>query len=347
MKSKDYLKFRSVWMGIAMLWIVFYHSAIGFSNQLVNTVKGFGYGGVDICLFASGIGCYFSLSKDPDPGRFMKRRLVRVYPTYVCFLVPWILWQMIMKGDPMPMQAVLGNIFCIQYLTSLGHGFNWYMSAIFLYYILAPYLKYLADRVNGRRSQAMVVFFLLLLSVPFWKNRSYIIMMTRIPIFYIGMLAGKKYSAQSMISRREMVIQIFAAAAGVGWLLINEKFFFEKLWSYGLHWYPFILVVPGMCIAISCVAELMNRYKIGQRIVSAVAAVGTHSLEIYLVHLLVFDVLEYMIRSRGLLPNTYFVWFGALVCVMAGSVALRGVVQSIRRLPCFRETKCCTGEKLR
>ena len=73
MKSNEILKFRSLWMGIAILMVVYFHSYffITFfkdinSNNFVSVLKElktFSYGGTDIFLFASGIGCWFSLNK--------------------------------------------------------------------------------------------------------------------------------------------------------------------------------------------------------------------------------------------------------------------------------------------
>ena len=63
MKTNIFEKYRDTWVGIAMLWIVFFHLDIDIGNKVLSLIKLFGYGGVDICLFCSGIGCYNSLKK--------------------------------------------------------------------------------------------------------------------------------------------------------------------------------------------------------------------------------------------------------------------------------------------
>ena len=93
MKLGRLFKFRNMWIGIAMLWILFFHSGFWVASDSLRFLKNVGYGGVDICLFASGIGCYFSLEKDPDSLRFLKRRLKRLGPTYFCFIIPWLFWK--------------------------------------------------------------------------------------------------------------------------------------------------------------------------------------------------------------------------------------------------------------
>ena len=54
MELKKCLQFRNLWIGIAMLWIVFFHSSLEIDSQGLVLFKNFGYGGVDICLFAPG-----------------------------------------------------------------------------------------------------------------------------------------------------------------------------------------------------------------------------------------------------------------------------------------------------
>ena len=72
MSKKVFIKYRSVWMGIAIIWIVFYHYSlcpdIAFIREIINN----GYGGVDIFVFASGLGCYYSLKKESDSYMFLK-----------------------------------------------------------------------------------------------------------------------------------------------------------------------------------------------------------------------------------------------------------------------------------
>ena len=156
MLLKDMLKYRNAWLGVAMIWIVFYHAKINIGLDILHTIKAFGYGGVDICLFASGAGCYFSLSANSDIGTFIKRRFVRLAPTYLCFIVFWLIYKFFI--DSISLQAVLGNIFAIQNFTGLGQHFNWYISAIILFYFLAPYLKIVVDRASSISKTAFLFF---------------------------------------------------------------------------------------------------------------------------------------------------------------------------------------------
>lgn len=48
---KDAIKYRNVWLGIAMIWIVVYHSGIDLGNNVFGEIMKIGYGGVDICIY--------------------------------------------------------------------------------------------------------------------------------------------------------------------------------------------------------------------------------------------------------------------------------------------------------
>ena len=61
---RNLTKYRNVWMALAALWILYYHVSLPtFGCALLHTAKNYGYGGVDIFVFASGLGCYHSLTK--------------------------------------------------------------------------------------------------------------------------------------------------------------------------------------------------------------------------------------------------------------------------------------------
>lgn len=78
------LQYRNVWMGLAILWIVFFHS--GLEILVLHFVKMSGYGGVDIFVFSSGIGCFYSLDKDQDAERFMIRRIKKSFQLITFFV---------------------------------------------------------------------------------------------------------------------------------------------------------------------------------------------------------------------------------------------------------------------
>lgn len=190
MKTKELFRYRNVWMAIAILLILIYHSEMTFHNIVLSTLQVFGYGGVDIFLFASGIGCYYSLQKNNDIAEFMKRRAIRIMPMYLCFMVVWLLYKRFFFE--MPISSMIGNLFCVQNFTGKSHEFNWYVSAMWLMYLLAPLFASVVSKMNRWRTGLAAMVTLLLFTVSFWYSYTYIISIARIPIFFLGMLVAKK-----------------------------------------------------------------------------------------------------------------------------------------------------------
>ena len=58
---------RAGLFGAAILWIMLFHSTLRLTWPPLHLIKATGYAGVDVFLFLSGIGLYYSMEKDPSP----------------------------------------------------------------------------------------------------------------------------------------------------------------------------------------------------------------------------------------------------------------------------------------
>lgn len=315
---KDFFRYRHIWLGVAMIWIVAYHCPFDFG--FLNCVKKMGYGGVDICLFASGIGCFYSLSSDSNILNFMKRRIKRLVPTYIIFIIVWLVYQYIIGN--FDFQMALGNILALQNFTGLGNAFNWYISAIFLLYILAPYFKIIIDRATNVKKIFFLIF-LLVCSIAFWHATTYIITVTRLPIFFIGMLFADMCKKDKLITLKHTLIMTVAFIVGVTSLLILMEKIPQHLWAYGLYWYPFILITPPLCFAISRLAMVLEKSKFTKPIVSLLGICGDYSFEIYLLHILLVACVTACIDKFSLSNTEYLIWIAGGVALFVGCFLLR------------------------
>ena len=78
---------RSGVFGLAILWIMLFHSSLRFDWPPLHLIKATGYCGVDVFLFLSGIGLYYSMENDPSPAHFYKKRALRVLLPYAVVAV--------------------------------------------------------------------------------------------------------------------------------------------------------------------------------------------------------------------------------------------------------------------
>lgn len=187
MNTKTIVNYRNVWMGIAMLYVVFFHSSFSLPHVFFEYIKELGYCGVDICIFASGIGCYYSLSKDSDVLGFYKRRIMRIFSTYWCFIIFWIVFKLF--TNPITFREIVGNVFGIQTFTGYGTNFNWYISGILILYLLAPIFKLIIDK-NNIKTNVFCVLVLIIISFAFWQTGALLMIATRVPLFFVGMVFG-------------------------------------------------------------------------------------------------------------------------------------------------------------
>ena len=76
---KDISRYRSELMGWSILWIMMLHFTF---NQIkpLGFIAQYGFAGVDIFIFVSGFGLFFSLDKNDDLITFYRKRLLRIFP---------------------------------------------------------------------------------------------------------------------------------------------------------------------------------------------------------------------------------------------------------------------------
>lgn len=327
MKTADMLKYRNHWMGLAIFCVVMYHSELFIDSAALTFAKTFLYGGVDLFLFASGIGCYFSLNKDSDNINFMKRRLYRIMPVYCVFMCFWCTYEFFFHQ--MRLRSILGNFLGIQYFTSNDDFFNWYISAILLFYLIAPYFKQFLDRTASNKGRFFLLCFLVLASIPFWGTQFFILTVTRIPIFYIGMWFGKECTKEEL-PKRFISVCMMLMIFGILILIFANLFLQERLWGIGMYWYPFILITPGVGVLLSLLFKGMEKMKGISLIGKGFSALGKISFEIYLTHIFVFHVLAHHVYPNSSIPDFIF-WLLAWLSLAPTTALLIGLTHLVKK----------------
>lgn len=324
MKAKKLLDDRQFWMGCAIVMIVWYHLFERFPPSLLSLVGYVSYCGVDIFVFASGIGCFHSLHRTKDDISFYKRRFMRIMPTYFVFIVFWIAFRAI--TDPLSTTDILGNFFALQGFTEQENIFNWYISFIILMYVMSPLFYGLATSIKGKLSHFGVVALLTVFSVIFWDTEMLVIISCRVPIFYIGMLFGKYCVNNGEMTKKVVVEWMLGILLGIGLLLWAAITLTFPLWEKGFYWYPFIFITPGLCLILSAVRRFLDRWAAGRFLTAALEKAGNYSFEVYLVHILCIDIAKYLVIDKGTVPNTTVTWCVVIIVTVAFSVLLRKLV---------------------
>ena len=90
------------------------------------------------------------------------------------------------------------------------------------------------------------------------------------------------------------------------------------MWRYGLIWYPFALIMPGICITLSWIMNKLEHIPPVKMAIHILNVIGGYSLELYLVHILVFEVMEFTLPQ-----STPYYWPFALGISAVGVIVLR------------------------
>lgn len=323
MKLSKTFQYRNIWLGVAMIFIVLFHSGFMIPVPILQFIKEIGYFGVEICLFASGFGCYYSLEKDSHALRFLKRRAKRLCPVYLCFIIPWLLCKLYVGH--FPLSAVLGNLLGVQSLISWDYHFNWYIGCLVVFYILAPYFKQITDTCQSSRSELLVLLMLVLCGIPFWCHDHLIVIVARLPIFYLGMIYAKHAVTGSSISQKSWLLHILASLCGIMTLLFVFFRFPNKVWSYGLCWYPFILIVPGLCMALSKFAFFFETHPRMHWLNALLNTIGSFSFEVYLIHVFLYETIMPRISDRLSMIPQNLIWLATVPVIIIGSFLLNWI----------------------
>ena len=204
---------RNVIFGIATLWIGLFHSDnlnlaayIDFEplTEVFKALKGWGNSGVDMFLFLSGIGLYFSYTKDSHVLTFWKKRLMRILPTAFLIATFYVSFRYVNGRFTSGLSYYVSRL-TFTYFFFSGERVFWFISLILLLYLVFPiFYKIIAKwRIWGMLALValVIIFNFTLRAVKPGVYSNVEIAFCRIPVFIIGIWAGKFVMEKKEISR--------------------------------------------------------------------------------------------------------------------------------------------------
>ena len=75
-------KYRGELMGLAILFVMLFHVSVPRTDAFFG-IRRMGNIGVDMFFFLSGIGLWYSWTRNADAMNFFKKRLLRIYPAWL------------------------------------------------------------------------------------------------------------------------------------------------------------------------------------------------------------------------------------------------------------------------
>lgn len=279
------MSYRREVFGILAVWIVIYHvnryNGIPQSNiifTLASLIIGKGRCGVDLFLFLSAIGLDFSISKN-NIKTFYVNRIKKIVPCYLICAIPFFTWYDFFYMKDGIVQFCL-NVSTINYWI-IGNVFQiWFVAFILVAYLVYP-LIHKADTKTHHISTIVIMavfialeWFLYLNENPMFEK--YELFLSRIPIFLLGILMVNIIKNNREIKIPKMCL-IFLLALAAYCVSMKTDILILRRYSEGIF-----------CICLMLIYAFIRNLGVLKILGSVFNFFGGISLEIYMVHVLVF-----------------------------------------------------------
>lgn len=191
----DISRYRGELMGIAILLVVLFHVGLSRSDPFFG-LRRMGNIGVDIFFFLSGMGLWYSWLKTPSVAHFYKRRLLRIYPTWLVvatlFYLPDYLGGRKFSSS---LLDLIGDITINWDFWIHAELTFWYIPATLMLYVFAPcYMKLIRKHPIYRWLVVAMMAWCIIVQyiTPVHEVLGHLeIFWSRVPIFFIGINCGE------------------------------------------------------------------------------------------------------------------------------------------------------------
>jgi len=227
-------------------------------------------------------------------GIYIKRRTI-------AYLLPWVVWTFFVRGV---IFGKIENFNISQMFWNMDSGY-WFLITIWTISIICGLASFGANRMIRRKATERdwlkdvvitgVLYFVgmlilviigLLFGLTFFCIKLTLYYM---PFYFVGYAFGSIQEKIKGSKHGEMVIQIAVAVSLTVWVFIISRFnLFEiedSIWG---------ILIRGIASITGCIAvsALCKEICVGRRVVQGLSWCGIHSLEIYLIHYFVLNILQ-------------------------------------------------------
>ena len=138
-----------------------FHIPLKFATEVGWFIHRIGFYGVDIFLFLSGLGVYYSLTKRPNVLGFYKARLVRILPAYIIVACASYCLLRLDRASALDF---------FYYISGIGYWtrharFDWYIPTQLAFYLITPLFLFFYKKLGGKK-QIIYTSACMSLSVP-------------------------------------------------------------------------------------------------------------------------------------------------------------------------------------
>ena len=278
-------RYRGELMGLAMIFVMLFHVWLPKSSPVYGLVR-CGNVGVDIFLFLSGVGLWYSWTKNPSLRHFFRRRYVRVYPAWLVaacmFYIPNYLGTP--GGGYSPdLPNLIANILIGWSFWRVDDLTFWFIPSIMMLYTFAPAYMSLILRHPSYRwlpVAAMVLAVMVQYYPPVHQAVGHLeIFFSRIPIFLIGLNCGAWVRQKRTFEGQSLWLFVLIFVMSLAMCVEFEESWRGRFPLFLERMVYIPLTLSGVMLLVTALGH------VPQPVRRALAFVGGISLELYLIHI--------------------------------------------------------------
>lgn len=277
-------KNRAHMMGFAIILIMAFHWAENYTlltdspPAILDPLVEVGSCGVEIFLFLSGIGLYFSYTRTRNLKSFYLKRLVTILVPYLILAAPYLLWQDFIYQQN-GIKTFLADLTMLTAFQSSNRQ-CWYVALILLLYLVFPlFYRFLERQSTVRFILLEAIFMALPVALQIYNLELFSlaqIALTRVPTFIMGIYCGR-------LVYEKKPLRWFPVLMAVSFVAFKAIDFYGK--SAGLrttvairYWRAALMLLIMVLITL-----LLDRFPL-PRIKALLNAAAPMTLELYLAH---------------------------------------------------------------
>ncbi len=292
-------RYRGELMGVAILFVILFHVGLPRDNAFFG-LKRMGNIGVDIFLFLSGMGLWFSWTKKPSLRQFYLRRFLRIYPTWLLvaclYYIPDYLHLELTRhhGQSVNIIDLIGDITINWDFWLQDELTFWYIPAIMFFYLLSPfYMRLITKHPIYRWLPVIMIMWCVIIQyiTPVHEAIGHLeIFWSRVPIFFLGI------NIAAAVKRKQTMEGVAIWMIGLIFVMALASCVFLEQVKHGL--FPLflerMLYIP-LAITTIILLSLVFIY-LPEPFKKTLRLFGALSLELYLIH--AHFVLDYIQRNN-------------------------------------------------